>query len=190
MVNEGLRLAKGPQDKNKTKLTLQDLESRRTSGSKPIYFSKGDFYNEPQSSSEEENNNPRDDSHSEKRREVQQKEQRVQDPTFSGIPATTPWANQAYRNVRTPSTIMWGDMGTTEGGLNINIQPAQKPRKLQELNYQSVRAFQAEFRLYHLESKGQATLHGHISEKMVTVIGSLLGVLKSSYKRLLIIKLQ
>jgi hypothetical protein len=53
MVNGGLEQTKGQQGKNKTKLTLQDLESRRTSGSKPIYFSKGDFYNEPQSSSEE-----------------------------------------------------------------------------------------------------------------------------------------
>jgi hypothetical protein len=166
----------------RTKLTLQDLKSRRTSGDKPIYFFKGDFYDEPQSSSGEEDKNmarksnqPDGDDKTEINREAWHRHPQGNSPTYSGFPSSTPWTRQALRNVRTPSTIMWGEMGTNDGGLNINIQPAQKPRKLQELTYPSIRAFQAEFRLYHLESKGQATLHGHISEKMVTVIDSLLG---------------
>jgi hypothetical protein len=53
--------------------------------------------------------------------------------------------------------------------------PTKKPRKLTELTYQSLRTFLTEFRQYHLESKGQATLHGHISDKIVTVIDTILG---------------
>jgi hypothetical protein len=75
----------------------------------------------------------------------------------------------------TPSTVVWSDTGSPDGTVNINIQPAQKPKKLQELSYQSLRTFQSEFLLYHVEAKGQATLHGHITDKMVTVIDSLLG---------------
>jgi hypothetical protein len=70
---------------------------------------------------------------------------------------------------------MWGGVERGDGGLSINIQPSQKPKKLTELTYQTLRTFQSEFRLYHLEAKGQATLHGHVTEKMVTVIDSLLG---------------
>ena len=120
-------------------------------------------------------NQPDRDNKTDINREARHRHPQGNSPTYSGIPSSTPWTRQTLRNVRTPSTIMWGEMGTNDGGLNINIQPAQKPRKLQELTYSSIRAFQAEFRLYHLESKGQATLYGHISEKMVTVIDSLLG---------------
>ena len=107
--------------------------------------------------------------------------------TQSPIPRHTPqssmfsneWENmrsivQSGRAEPTPSTVIWGDTASNNS-FNINLQPAQKPRKLTELTYQSLRIFLTEFRQYHLESKGQATLHGHISDKIVTVIDTILG---------------
>ena len=60
--------------------------------------------------------------------------------------------------------------------MNFNIMGANKPNKLDRLNHENIKRFKSNFTQYYYETNGQATLLGHISDDMVAVIDSLLGV--------------
>ena len=87
-----------------------------------------------------------------------------------------------------PTTTIWADPKvptTGGGGLNFNIQPVQtKPTRLQAVRYEDIKTFKHEFTYYHSETKGKATLHGHILESVVTIINTLIGA-KREYRHLL-----
>jgi hypothetical protein len=63
--------------------------------------------------------------------------------------------------------------GTT--GMNFNIMGANKPKKLDRLTHEQIKRFKSDFTQYHHETNGQATLLGHISDDVISVIDSLLG---------------
>ena len=75
------------------------------------------------------------------------------------------------------NAVSWQSPHPTEqrGGININIQPAQKPVKLANLRFSNVQKFKTEFTHYHEETKGQAPLKGHIEEDAVSMLDMLIG---------------
>ena len=60
-------------------------------------------------------------------------------------------------------------------GIYINTTPAQKPTKLTDIKFRRVQVFKWEFAHYQEETKGWTTLKGHLTEKAVSMIDSLIG---------------
>jgi hypothetical protein len=59
--------------------------------------------------------------------------------------------------------------------MNFNIQPLQKPTVLTELIHAKLKLFKSQFRHYYGDTKGTATLSGHVSDQMVSAIDTALG---------------
>ena len=70
---------------------------------------------------------------------------------------------------------MYGHNTNNQAGMSFNIMGANKPKKLEQLTHPNIKKFKSDFTNYHHETNGQATLQGHISDKVVAVIDSLLG---------------
>ena len=96
--------------------------------------------------------------------------------TGGGRSAVQPHTSPSRLASASQTAIMYGANpfgGTT--GMNFNIMGANKPKKLDRLTHEQIKRFKSDFTQYHHETNGQATLLGHISDDVISVIDSLLG---------------
>ena len=113
------------------------------------------------------------------------KQQDIYPPSNFSPPLNTPQRdssrqNNAYRVdaiMSSPTAQLFSDRESTggTGGINFNIQPLQKPTVLNELTHAKLKMFKSEYRHHHGDTKGKATLSGHMTDQMVSAIDTALG---------------
>ena len=74
-----------------------------------------------------------------------------------------------------PTAVMYGAGRPAQQGMSFNIMGANKPKKLELLSLQHIKKFKSDFTHYFHETNEQATLLGHMSDEVVTIVDALLG---------------
>ena len=94
-------------------------------------------------------------------------------PTLRDI--MLPGQTETRTSAASPTAVMYGAGRPAQQGMSFNIMGANKPKKLELLTYQHIKKFKSDFTHYFHETNGQASLLGHMSDEVVTIVDALLG---------------